>query len=136
MTLEQLVSQQQTRSGHNNRGENTQLSQEPEFNCPMVRTQTHQTTRTTSKMSETLFRTTTMITKDVTSQKNTTFLPKTVSETKVFSLLIKSFKATTKQRHDKTQVALDVVWKFQKSVITFHIGNQASGDQWPFSTMI
>merc|ERR1719361_1143172 len=85
-------------------------------------------------MSETLFRTTTTITKDVMSQKNTTLLPKTVSETKVFLLLIKSFKATTKQRHDKTQVVLDVVWKFQKNGITFHIGNQASGDQWLSST--
>merc|ERR1719428_2335353 len=77
-------------------------------------------------MSKTLIGITTTIMKDVTSQKNTTFLPKTVSETKVFLLRIKSFKATTKPRHDKTQVELDVVWKFQKKGITFHIGNQAS----------
>merc|ERR1719285_1612225 len=80
-------------------------------------------------MSEPLSRTTTMITKDVTSPRNTMFLPKTVSETKVFLPLIKSFKATTKQRHDKIQVVLDVVWKFQKNGITFLIGNLASGDQ-------
>merc|ERR1719284_702934 len=117
-------------------GDHTILSQERECDCQTVRTQTHQTTQTTSRMSEPLFRTTTTIMKDVTSQKNITFLPKTVNETKVFLLLIKSFKATTKQRHAKTQVVLDVVWKFQKNEITFHIGNQASGDQWPSCTTI
>merc|ERR1719461_2225018 len=96
-------------------GEDTTTLQERESSCQMVQTQTHQTTQTTSKISKPLFRTTTMITKAVTSLKNITLLPNNVSETKVFLLLIKSFKATTKRRHDKTQVVLDVVWKFQRS---------------------